>query len=569
MLWSRRSPMRLLKVVICAALLSLTAAMALSQTSPTKAELEAQIADLVKRTDPAKVGAKEKRELNLLKHQLLSVLDASIQQLNADVSKASPAGKPFLQQGLNQLKAESDSLLDSFEGWNPGTAPVPSSAEQPQSTPSKENASASGNATLAQRGTAGNPMRVDSDSGDKPPANPGNGGPPLAAQSPTPTPAPASTVYTRATAGVEMAAADRASPQAKFFVDFELAAPMFFWRRCANTVQADPSRTKTRKKNGETGDDTPKPRTDCSVSAQLSNPLLSRFWVYFNPRVTSIQQSNLALGSVASVNSTVFQNATNADIAKLVQSFESEQGVEFQLRARGPIMADSIGPITPQSSGSALGLYAFASFGVGVPLVSQSAPSTIYLANPALNQRYGAPSTSQFIDVIENTIDRFYRNYYFGLRLKTFSYGVNNCSDSKGNCLQTKNEFPGVFDVAWGQDEAVNGQQLHGGVVRMQSFYPLPFYKPVSLFAGVNLSLVRKTFTDNAQYVLAASNITPTSPGVFEAGVNPPARDQFRFGIAIDLMQLIKKPTPSPSSGPADQQSKNDPTKTGTAPNNK
>ena len=98
-----------------------------------------------------------------------------------------------------------------------------------------------------------------------------------------------------------------------------------------------------------------------------------------------------------------------------------------------------------------------------------------------------------------------------------------------------------MFDVAWGQDDTINGQRLTGGVVRIGGFYPLPFSPAFHLFGGVKLSLVHQSFTNNAQFVIAPGNITPTSAGVFQVGVNPPSRDQYSIGVGIDLIEAWKQ----------------------------
>ena len=76
-------------------------------------------------------------------------------------------------------------------------------------------------------------------------------------------------------------------------------------------------------------------------------------------------------------------------------------------------------------------------------------------------------------------------------------------------CPQIENQFPGTYEVAWGQDDSTNAQSLTGGVVRIKGLYPLPFYPAVHLFGGVNLSLKHKAFVNGAEFVLAPGNITP------------------------------------------------------------
>ena len=214
-----------------------------------------------------------------------------------------------------------------------------------------------------------------------------------------------------------------------------------------------------------------------------------------------------------------------------------------------------------KNGGTRVGLFGFASYGTGVPVTGYQNVTTVYLANPTLDALYGAPAGTQYIAVEEKSKDRFYRNFYVGLRLKTFSYSFRKCpilipetasnqtetedsdttetNDTSPTCAVVKNQFPGTYEVSWGQDDSINGQTLTGGVVRIRGFYPLPFANYVHLFGGVNLSLKHKTFVNGADFVSAPGNITPTSPGVFQVAVNPPARDQYQFGIGVDLIQIV------------------------------
>ena len=106
-----------------------------------------------------------------------------------------------------------------------------------------------------------------------------------------------------------------------------------------------------------------------------------------------------------------------------------EQGLELRLLSTSNRwMPDTIGEIpSGGSSGSKLGLFAYGSYGVGVPLSGQQTVSSVFVANTALDTLYGAPAGTQYIAVIENSKNRFYRDFYVGLHLKTFNYDVKPC----------------------------------------------------------------------------------------------------------------------------------------------
>ena len=148
----------------------------------------------------------------------------------------------------------------------------------------------------------------------------------------------------------------------------------------------------------------------------------------------------------------------------------------------------------------------------------------------------------KYVALVENSVNRFYKNYYVGLRLKTFNYEMVPCLvNSESVCPRIKNQFPGIFDVAYGGDQSINPWTMHEGVIRIQSTYPLPFFPALHLFGSVYLTLTKRPPpTNNAVYVLAPGNVQVSDPTVYEASVNPIPRDQYRIGVGLDLIQAIK-----------------------------
>jgi hypothetical protein len=475
---------------------------------------------------------------------------------------ASPAAAKGAPASTNKPAADQGTTAAPTPGGAAGTAgsPAPSTkaATSPQSTTTKTEVTANGATATTTTTTT-------------PPA----------------TPAPASqdsggnTLFTRSTVGVTVAAANGAPPTARFFADFDLTAPLFGTREplvylsrdCRSGSPATSTKECTDEQNAINCQQhrytVSNDKQDCKRLAELLrrnkefiDPLSTRLWGFWNPRITSVSQSNVAIGSVASGTTSIFQNAATTDLTKLVQTFEMEQGLELRL-ATGGWMPDqfTVPDASGKNGGTRVGIYGFASYGTGVPVTGYQNVTTVYLGNPTLDALYGAPAGTQFIAVEERSKDRFYRDFYVGLRLKTFSYSFRKCpklipettsnqtptddanstetNDSSPTCAVVKNQFPGTYEVSWGQDDAINGQTLTGGVVRVRGFYPLPFANYVHLFGGVDLSLKHKTFVNGADFVTAPGNITATSPGVFQAAVNPPARDQYQFGIGVDLIKII------------------------------
>jgi len=125
--------------------------------------------------------------------------------------------------------------------------------------------------------------------------------------------------------------------------------------------------------------------------------------------------------------------------------------------------------------------------------------------------------------------DRFLRSYYGGFRFETHYGDVNPSRPS------------GMFDVLFGQDEAVTGGRLQSTVLRLDGFYPLPIAKGnlVYLFGTAQLALKRSQTKDPLLLPLADTTQTLTSPTTLVVPVPAANRDVFRIGIGVNLFQVF------------------------------
>ena len=97
--------------------------------------------------------------------------------------------------------------------------------------------------------------------------------------------------------------------------------------------------------------------------------------------------------------------------------------------------------------------------------------------------------------------DRFYRQYYGGLRVES---------------TQHKH----IVDVSFGQNEAITGGRFRGTVVRFDSFYALPL-TPGNFLYLFGTAMVRAA---------------PRAPGEGNTG----GRDSYRIGVGVDFFQMLK-----------------------------
>jgi hypothetical protein len=130
--------------------------------------------------------------------------------------------------------------------------------------------------------------------------------------------------------------------------------------------------------------------------------------------------------------------------------------------------------------------------------------------------------------------NRFFRQYYGGLRLK--SYFVK-----ESNHDELDNIFPGIIDLTFGQNETVTGGDLHGGIVRIDGIYPLPFAKGVYVFGSALMKLSKPKI--GPPIILQIPETAPEFPSdkVFIQQVPARDADHYRIGVGVDLIRLLKR----------------------------
>jgi hypothetical protein len=133
------------------------------------------------------------------------------------------------------------------------------------------------------------------------------------------------------------------------------------------------------------------------------------------------------------------------------------------------------------------------------------------------------------ISFVTKERDRFLRSYYGGFRFETH-YGDTAPSRPSG-----------MFDVMFGQDEAVTGGRLKGSVLRFDGFFPLPIGKGnlVYLFGSSQLALKRSKTNDPLLLPLADTTNTLTSPTTIVIPVPAANRDLYRIGVGLNLFQVF------------------------------
>lgn len=303
------------------------------------------------------------------------------------------------------------------------------------------------------------------------------------------------TPFTRAIFGIEQAAAASAKPEQKLFLEFNLTAPLF--------------------KNGKTALDAP-------------------VWLWLNPRITSLPQqisSTVAEFATAASFTAPFETGKVNDIA---QGFEFLGGVEVKLPGglTGPIPS-GFGGETKARFGISL---VFAA-GMSTPFGSQQVAPQFFKVNPTVKERFHVPEGKEFIAFVSADRNRFFRQYYGGLRLKTYYV--------RKHTNELDNVFPGIIDLTFGQNESITGGGLYGGIARLDGIYPLPFirgkYKgSLYVFGSALMKLSKPKIPPTV--ILQPPDTPPdiNSDKVLIQQVPMQDADHYRLGVGVDLIRLLK-----------------------------
>jgi Mor family transcriptional regulator len=140
----------------------------------------------------------------------------------------------------------------------------------------------------------------------------------------------------------------------------------------------------------------------------------------------------------------------------------------------------------------------------------------------------------EFVAFIPADRDRFFRQYYAGVRLQTFFFNTHNIPMQR---------FPAQLDLTFGKNEYVTGGKLDDPVFRIDGYFPLPYenLKFINLFGTAVIRPVR------------ATTGTPLVLQPADASVKPPAanialipnaqfnRDYYRIGVGMDFISFVQK----------------------------
>lgn len=285
-----------------------------------------------------------------------------------------------------------------------------------------------------------------------------------------------------------------------------------------------------------------KPFFDLFINTPLTksdSPEPARASVWGDVRLTSTPEQ---INAFANVTNNAIGVLTGGEVNRLTSGFDFVVGPEIRLKkfrnTELSVIAGfgAISPLTPKES-------------VQIFQVPESTSSQA----EAFFKEFPGAKDKKYIAFISPDRDRFLRQYFGGFRFKTYTYEETDAKDKRGNTVKVnaiQNVFPAMFDITFGQSEAVTGGKLTKFVLGLDGFYPLPFpdkYRFLYLFGTAKFKVGGpRTIATPFLLDTAASSIGVTDPAVFIAEPRSSNRDFYRIGFGVDLFELFRKKKPEP-----------------------
>jgi hypothetical protein len=251
-----------------------------------------------------------------------------------------------------------------------------------------------------------------------------------------------------------------------------------------------------------------------------------RFRTWVDLRFSSVPQSGEAtLGAFSTGFATQVAGLKIKDVANV---FDFLAGFEYRLTGN-----DALLPSFDRRTKQKFSLSLIAGGGTITPTNPLDSITTfkVFDAAPGLPP---AAIGKQFVAFVQNDRDRFFRQYYAGLRIQTFFFNLHNIPMQR---------FPAQLDLTVGQNEFVTGGKLHGPVVRIEGYFPLP-YENLKFINIIGTAVLRPGHAlTSVPLVLEpapAGTIVP-GPNVALIAIPQPNRDYYRAGFGLDFISFVQK----------------------------
>jgi hypothetical protein len=314
----------------------------------------------------------------------------------------------------------------------------------------------------------------------------------------------------RAIIGFEQAGLSASSGVQRFFFDLNLELP---FTTAASRLNAD--KAAERRKEGK------------PVGYSDLGPWFRSF---STTRITTVPQK--IDSSVATFASQFTTAPLNVKVSEAAQAFEMFLGAEM----RPKLLREHA---TAAGEDHLVSLSFVTAFGFITPFTPDSTIQAFKVPTDltTLHARFPGVdfSQKQYIAFVTTDRDRFFRQVYGGMRLKTH-YFVNGQDTGRDHAH---------LDLLYGLNEAVTGGQLSKGVFRIDGSYALPIggqKRYLSLY-GTALLVPNKVNTFTPLILEGVDRTTVTIPSTATALITlpQPTRDYYRIGVGLNFMEFFKK----------------------------
>lgn len=311
-------------------------------------------------------------------------------------------------------------------------------------------------------------------------------------------PTPLSSEDTRLTAGVESAGSSSQPRQQHMLIDFMLTAPL----------------------SGGRVERLSKPWLGAWLNARFNGTTTTSI-AGVKQFVGGFEQSLIAGGTSSLLNQLTLRGGVEVSLSN---GFDFGGNFQFE-----PLLLVGFGFTTPPPT---------------------ETPATFELSSEARGRWPDIPlqrdgKDVQYVAFVEPDRKRFYQSWEVGVRLKSHHFAADRSGLADGD---TRLNFPGVIDITVGQNSAITGGIRRGLAATVEAFYPLPtddLSNAIYFFGSAHLQSVTALdhLVEQAPIILkgAAATVAIPSPEVWIQTLTPDdrTRDDWRFGVGIDLVRLI------------------------------
>ena len=248
--------------------------------------------------------------------------------------------------------------------------------------------------------------------------------------------------------------------------------------------------------------------------------------------ISAPQSGTVTIGGLANG---LVTNISNLKANEAARVFDYLGGVEVRL----PWFSNSsLLPSFDRDTKQKFSLSFIASFGFVTPTNPAQTVKTFKISDQfrtEFEKTVGGAELSgkDFVAFAQSDRDRFFRQYYAGVRMQTFFFNRHNAP------LQ---RFPAQLDLQFGVNEYVTAGRVRGGVIRLDGYYPLPYenLKFINLFGTAIIKPVRSKLT-NTLILEPVEDQKRFDPKTAILPVSQFNRDYYRVGVGIDFVSFMGK----------------------------